>query len=72
MTDVIGQWDVVEITDEVVTRFVKKGWLEREVLDLKTQGYRYSPGRDTLLGPIMSSDEIDLDEEEDEGGKRER
>lgn len=72
MTDVIGQWDVVEITDEVVTRFVKKGWPEKEVLDLKAQGYRYSPGRDTLLGPIMSSDDMDLDEEEDEDGERDR
>ena len=56
----IGQWDVVDITAEVVARFVKKGWPEQEVLDLKAQGYRYSPGRDTLLSPILSSDDEDL------------
>ncbi|HEX2547924.1 MAG TPA: hypothetical protein VHL79_23775, partial [Ramlibacter sp.] len=66
MTDVIGQWDVVEITDEVIARFIKKGWAEKVVLDLKAQGYRYSPGRDTLLGPIMSSDDMDLDEDDKE------
>lgn len=60
ITDVIGQWDVVDITDEVVARFVKKGWPEQEVLDLKAQGYRYSPGRDTLLSPIVSSDDEDF------------
>lgn len=70
ITDVIGQWDVVDITEEVVARFVKKGWPEKEVLDLKAQGYRYSPGRDTLLGPVMSSDDLELDDEEDEASGR--
>jgi len=65
MTDVIGQWDVVDITDEVIARFVKKGWTEERVLELKADGYRYSPNRDTLLGPVMSSDDLD-DEEDDE------
>lgn len=63
MTDVIGQWDVVDITDEVVARFVNKGWTAEKVLELRAQGYRYSPGRDTLLGPVMSSDDLDDDEE---------
>lgn len=73
MTDVIGQWDVVDIDDEVVERFVKKGYPRDEVLDLKVQGYRYSPNRDTLLGPVMSSDDIedgdDLDDDEPGGGE---
>lgn len=64
MTDVIGQWDVVDITDEVVARLVKKGWKEENVLELKAEGYRYSPNRDTLLGPVMNSD--DLDDEQDD------
>lgn len=59
MTDVLSQWDAVDITDEVVARFVKKGWAEGEVLELRAQGFRYSPGRDTLLGPVMSSDDLD-------------
>ena len=43
---------------------IKKGWSEEEVLKLKAEGYRYSPGRDSLLGPSMSSDIIeDLDED---------
>lgn len=70
MTDVLGQWDVVEISDDVVTRFIKKGWPEHEVLDLKAQGYRYSPGRDTLLGPVMSSDDLDPGDEKGEDGER--
>lgn len=45
----------------------KKGWSPEEVLKLKAEGYCYSPGRDTLLGPVMSSgdieniDEVDVD-----------
>lgn len=65
MTDVIDQWDVVDITDEVVARFVKKGGTEERVLELRAEGFRYSPNRDTLLGHVMSSDDLD-DEEDDE------
>jgi hypothetical protein len=63
MTDVIGQWVVVDITDEVVARFVKKGWTEERVIQLKAEGCRYSPNRDTLLGPLISSDDLDDEEE---------
>jgi hypothetical protein len=63
MSSVIGQFDAVDIDDQVVAQMVKKGWSEEEVLKLKAEGYRYSPGRDSLLGPIMSSDDVDdLDE----------
>ena len=55
----------MEITDEVVAQMVKKGWSEEEVLKMKAEGFRYSPGRDTLLGPVMSSD--DMDDEDDIG-----
>jgi len=65
MASVIGQHDAVDIDEQVVAQMVKKGWSEEEVLKLKGQGYRYSPGRDSLLGPIMSSDDIeDLDEDD--------
>lgn len=60
MASVIGQLDAVEITAEVVAQMVKKGWTEKEVLELKAEGYRYSPGRDSLLGPIMSSEEDNI------------
>ena len=66
MAAVIGQFDAVEITDEVVVQMVKKGWSEDEVLKLKADGFRYSPGRDSLLGPIMSSDDMNDDEEAEE------
>lgn len=63
MSSVIGQFDAVDIDDQVVVQMVKKGWSEDEVLKLKAEGYRYSPGRDSLLGPIMSSDDVeDLDQ----------
>jgi hypothetical protein len=66
MASVIGQYDAVEIDDDVVARMVKKGWSEEKVLTLKAEGYRYSPGRDSLLGPIMSSDDIkDLGEDDE-------
>ena len=57
IASVIGQFDAIEITSEVVAQMVQKGWTEAEVLDLKQQGYRYSPSRDSLLGPVMSSDD---------------
>ena len=65
MTAVIGQYDAVEITDEVVAQMVRKGWSEDEVLKMKADGFRYSPGRDTLLGPVMSSDDMDDDDDEE-------
>lgn len=71
MASVIGQYDAVEIDDQVVAQMVKKGWSEDEVLKIKAEGYRYSPGRDSLLGPIMSSDDID-DVDSDETAEDER
>lgn len=46
-----------------MAQMIKKGWSEEEVLKLEAEGYRYSPGRDSLLGPSLSSDDIeDLNE----------
>jgi hypothetical protein len=59
MSSVIGQFDAVDIDDQVVAQMGRNGWSEEEVLKLKAEGYRYSPGRDSLLGPIMSSDDIE-------------
>jgi len=44
---------------------VRKGGSEEEVLKLKAEGFRYSPGRDSLLGPIMSSDDTENLDEDD-------
>jgi hypothetical protein len=57
MASLMGKFDTVEITPEVLARMAKKGWTEEEVLKLKAEGYRYSPGRDSLLGPVISSDD---------------
>lgn len=57
MTSVLGQIDAVEITSEVVAQMVRKGWTEEKVMELKAEGYRYSPGRDSLLGPVISSED---------------
>lgn len=66
MGAVIGQFDSVEIDDEVVAQMVKKGWNKDEVLKMKADGFRYSPGRDSLLGPIMSSEDMeDMDGDEE-------
>ncbi len=59
MASVIGQFDAVEITPEVVAQMVKKGVTEEEVLRLKAESFRYSPSRDSLLGPTMSSEDDD-------------
>ena len=50
-----------QLTPEVVAQMVKTGWTEEKVLELKAEGYRYSPGRDSLLGPVMSSDDEEFD-----------
>lgn len=63
MATVIGQWDAVDINEQVVAQMTKKGWNPAEVLKMKAEGYRYSPGRDTLLGPVMSSGDVGEDDE---------
>ena len=60
--EVMGQFDTVEMTEDVVARMMKKGYSEEELLSLKAEGYRYSPARDALLGPVMSSDDEDFAE----------
>ncbi len=60
MDAVIGQADAVEITPDVVAQMAKQGWSEPELLRMKAEGWRYSPSRNSLLGPIMSSNDDDL------------
>lgn len=60
MAETIGQFDTVEMTPEVIQQMAKKGYSEEHLLQLKTEGYRYSPSRDSLLGPIISSDDEDF------------
>ncbi|MDM0036812.1 hypothetical protein QTI33_32080 [Variovorax sp. J22P271] len=58
---VIEQEDALEMTEEVIAQVVRLGWEEAKVREFAAQGYRYSPSRNTMLGPVMTSDD-DLDE----------
>jgi hypothetical protein len=58
---VIAQTDALEMTPEVISQMAKQGWSEAELLKMRDEGFRYSPGRDSLVGPIMSSDDHDDD-----------
>ena len=59
MASIIGQFDAVEITAEVLSQMIGKGWDEEELLKLRADGYRYSPVRNSLLGPVISSEDED-------------
>lgn len=61
---VIAQTDAVEMTPDVMAQMSKKGWRPEELMRMQAEGFRYSPSRDSLVGPIMSSD--DLEDEDDE------
>ena len=62
---VIAQTDTVELTTDVIARLVKQGWSEAELAEAHSDGFRYSPSRDSLLSPTISSDDLD-DEDADE------
>jgi hypothetical protein len=57
MAAVIGQVDATEITPEVMRQMGRRGWSDQELLRLKEEGWRYSPSRDSLLGPVMSGED---------------
>ncbi|WP_066262802.1 hypothetical protein [Hydrogenophaga flava] len=63
MAAVIGQVDALEITPEVVVQMAKQGWSESELMRMKAEGWHYSPSRNSLLGPVMTEDDFDLDDE---------
>lgn len=68
---VIGQADTVEITSDVIAHLVKNGYAEAQLLQWRDAGFRYSPGRDSVLSPIHSSDDdLDVDEDEHSGPVR--
>ena len=57
---VIARSDSVEMLPEVVAHMMKKGYTEAELLEMKSEGFRYSPSRDTLISAPVSSDDEDL------------
>jgi hypothetical protein len=59
-----GQEDAVDLTPDLVERFVAKGWDRKMLDDAVRQGARYSPSRDTIItAPIAGGFDDD-----DEGG----
>jgi hypothetical protein len=68
-----GQDDAVDLSPDLVERFIAKGW-DRKVLDEAVRhGARYSPSRDTLItAPIaggFGDDEPEVDLDDDDGGE---
>ena len=60
---VIAQTDSVELTADVISRLVKQGWPEADLVKARAEGFRYSPSRNSLLSATMSSDDMDVDDE---------
>ena len=58
---VIAQTDAMEMTAEVIAQMAKQGWSEAELSKMKDEGFRYSPSRNSLVGPTMSSDDLEGD-----------
>lgn len=54
---VIQQEDALEMTEEVIAQVVRLGWDESKVREFAAQGFRYSPSRNTMLSPIVTSDD---------------
>lgn len=58
---VIAQTDAVEMTPDVMAQMAKQGWSEPELSKMKEEGFRYSPSRNSLVSPIMPSDDQEQD-----------
>jgi hypothetical protein len=60
MADIFGQADAIDLTEEVISDLVRSGWSKVDLERSKTEGARYSPGRNSLIFPVMDeSDFID-------------
>lgn len=62
---VIAQTDTVEISADVMAQMLRKGYTEAELLKFKADGFRYSPSRDSVISPVMSSDDFDQEDEDE-------
>lgn len=60
---VIAQTDTVEIAPEVIAQMATQGWSEAELVKMRDQGYRYSPSRNSVISPIVSSEDEDLNDD---------
>ena len=54
MVDIFGQLDGVDLTDDVVADLVRSGWNRADLERGRAEGARYSPGRNSLLYPMVS------------------
>lgn len=54
MVDIFGQVDGVDLTDEVIADLVRSGWNRADLERGRAEGARYSPGRNSLLYPVVS------------------
>lgn len=54
MVDIFGQVDGVDLTDEVIGDLVRSGWNRADLERGRAEGARYSPGRNSLLSPVVS------------------
>lgn len=62
---VIAQSDAVDLTADVVAQLARQGWSEETLRHAQEEGHRYSPSRNTMLTPVVSSDDFDLDDDDD-------
>ncbi len=61
--ELFGQFDAVDLSPEVIKQLVNQGWDEARLQQATQEGLKYSPSRNSLLGPTMSSDDEDEDED---------
>lgn len=54
MADIFGQVDGVELTNDVIADLVRSGWHRADLDRARDEGARYSPGRNSLLYPLVS------------------
>lgn len=62
--ELFGQFDAVDLTPEVIKQLVNQGWDEARLQQATQEGLRYSPSRNSLLLPTMSSDDEDFQDSE--------
>ena len=59
---VIGQEDALDLSEAVIADVVKIGWDEAKLREAAAQGFRYSPSRNTILGPVMTDEDFPDDD----------
>lgn len=63
IAEIFGQFDTVELTPDTVAMLARQGWRQETLDDAQKQGHRYSPSRNTMLLPPVSSDDFDDDDD---------